>query len=160
MKIQAISLWQPHASLVAAKVKHFETRHWATNYRGPLLICAAKRPIVLHSIEDDFFRSIPVMNALMGIPELGLTRPLGTRYINREMLPYGKAVAIVDLTDCISTNLMSGLLRELGSVFGDLRPGRYAWRLENHRRIVEPFPVVGRQGFFTVEVDMNNLKLA
>ena len=26
--MQAISLWQPYASLIAAKVKPFETRHW------------------------------------------------------------------------------------------------------------------------------------
>jgi hypothetical protein len=27
--LQAISLWQPYASLIAAKAKPFETRHWA-----------------------------------------------------------------------------------------------------------------------------------
>ena len=40
--IKAVSLWQPWASLVACGVKHHETRHWTTNYRGALAICAAR----------------------------------------------------------------------------------------------------------------------
>src|SRR5579859_5567435 len=40
--IKAISLWEPWASLVARGVKRHETRHWSTDYRGPIAICAAK----------------------------------------------------------------------------------------------------------------------
>lgn len=47
--MKALSLHQPWASLVALGVKTIETRSWATKYRGPLLIHAAKRrPIVGH----------------------------------------------------------------------------------------------------------------
>jgi hypothetical protein len=35
---------QPWAALLAAGVKTFEIRSWATKYRGPVLIHAAKRP--------------------------------------------------------------------------------------------------------------------
>nr|WP_254625658.1 hypothetical protein [Nostoc sp. TCL240-02] len=41
--MKAISLWQPHASLVPLGLKRHETRSWGTSYRGPLLICSAKR---------------------------------------------------------------------------------------------------------------------
>ncbi len=42
-KIKAISLHQPWASLIAMGLKKFETRSWLTNYRGKLVICAAKK---------------------------------------------------------------------------------------------------------------------
>jgi hypothetical protein len=42
-QIKAISLHQPWVSLIALGVKQFETRGWSTNYRGKLVICAAKK---------------------------------------------------------------------------------------------------------------------
>lgn len=44
--MKALSLWQPWASRIASGEKTIETRMWSTRYRGPLLICATKRPIV------------------------------------------------------------------------------------------------------------------
>lgn len=41
--VRALTLWQPWASLVAVGAKTIETRGWSTDYRGPLLIHAAKR---------------------------------------------------------------------------------------------------------------------
>ena len=41
--LRAITVWQPHASLIAIGAKTIETRSWATKYRGPVLIHAAKR---------------------------------------------------------------------------------------------------------------------
>ena len=40
--MRAISLHQPWATLVAIGAKKIETRHWATDYRGELLIHAAR----------------------------------------------------------------------------------------------------------------------
>ncbi len=43
--MKAITLWQPWASLLACGAKIYETRSWATNYRGPIAIhAAAKHP--------------------------------------------------------------------------------------------------------------------
>ena len=44
MKIKALSLKQPWASLIASGKKTLETRTWPTNYRGDLLICSSKKP--------------------------------------------------------------------------------------------------------------------
>jgi hypothetical protein len=41
--MNAISLWQPWATAIALGSKRIETRPWATAYRGPLAIHAAKR---------------------------------------------------------------------------------------------------------------------
>lgn len=34
--MKAITIWQPWASLLAYGGKQFETRSWATSYRGPM----------------------------------------------------------------------------------------------------------------------------
>jgi len=43
-QIRVLTLWQPWASWVGI-IKYHETRCWRTNYRGLLIIHAAKRPI-------------------------------------------------------------------------------------------------------------------
>lgn len=144
--IKAISLWQPWASLIAVGAKKYETRSWATNYRGPLLICAATKIL---SIKD-------IMGLLV---ELSLFKHLGPKYHRTgggpidlfNNLPFGKAVAVVDLTKCTKTENCFPKQMQGALPFGDFSPGRYAWRLENVRAI-EPFPVTGRQGLFEVEL--------
>lgn len=44
MRYQALSLKQPWAALLAAGFKSIEVRRWRTNYRGPVLIHAARIP--------------------------------------------------------------------------------------------------------------------
>ena len=39
--MKALTIWQPWASLIARGVKQYETRSWATKYRGPIAIHAA-----------------------------------------------------------------------------------------------------------------------
>ena len=43
--MKAITVWQPWASLLVSGRKRYETRSWATTYRGPIAIHAAKRPV-------------------------------------------------------------------------------------------------------------------
>lgn len=42
--MKALSVKQPWANLIAQGLKTIETRLWATNYRGPLLIVSSKTP--------------------------------------------------------------------------------------------------------------------
>jgi len=42
--VKALSVRQPRASAIADGSKTLETRTWATAHRGPLLVCATKRP--------------------------------------------------------------------------------------------------------------------
>lgn len=44
--MKAISLHQPWASMIARGKKDIETRGWYTHYRGDLLICSTKKPII------------------------------------------------------------------------------------------------------------------
>jgi len=136
MIIKAISLWEPWATLMRIGAKTIETRSWSTNYRGPLLICASKKQDKgsLRLIYEPAFKRA-----------LGLIGPP-----SRGFFHFGKAVCIVDLVQCLRTEDV-GLVAMPERDFGDYSFGRFAWITKN-RRLIEPFPVKGRQGLFNVEL--------
>lgn len=155
----AISMWEPWASLVRTLAKCYETRHWATQHRGPLLICAAKRKTDVQE-----YLTIPEFQAglapLVGLPlNLKATYTRVTPRVWMEDLSFGKAVAIVNLVDCIPTDKMTR--KQIGEdfPFGDFRQGRFAWKLSMIRRDFTPFPVKGKQGFFHVDDKLINYHL-
>lgn len=169
--IKALSMWQPWASLVGLEAKRYETSSWSTHYRGKLLICSAKK-LDLGSLrllrEEPFqlglgrgceFRQVMIggeyypdePSIYCGDCNLGAEKH--RNQIGARDLPYGEAIAIVDLVDVIPTGAMTRVGFGRYEVhYGDFRPGRFAWQLEN----VRPFPpgvkVRGAQGLFEVEV--------
>jgi len=44
--MKSLSLKQPWANLIVDGKKWIETRRWKTPYRGKLLICSSKRPVI------------------------------------------------------------------------------------------------------------------
>jgi activating signal cointegrator 1 len=58
VRTKAISLWQPYATLIAIEAKHCETRSWGANYRGLVVIHAAKSNDSLFMINEQPFRSV------------------------------------------------------------------------------------------------------
>lgn len=162
--VAALSLWQPWASLMATGAKTIETRSWATAYRGPLLICAAKRK-VRRDLREFLF--LPEFRDGLRLPPRGdKWKPWeapGYGQLEKEIdaLPFGQAVALVDLVACLRIT-RDGFRRVAGVVvatglsvgrdeqeFGDYSPGRFAWVTRDLRRL-KPFPVSGRQGLFQV----------
>lgn len=114
--MKAITLWQPHASLIAIKAKQIETRSWATSYRGPLAIHAAKtkRNIGLFGKE-------PFISVLVEDGGYMLTT-----------LPFGAIVATCTLSSVVTTTIaLYGGLTDNEKAFGDYSPGRFAWILED-----------------------------
>jgi hypothetical protein len=153
--MKAISLWEPWASLIATGAKRWETRGWNTAYRGELLICAAKgglRKSELTRALDDWAIQ-GGLAPLRGVPLSFDYRILPIRRVWIEHLNFGKAVAIAELVavwrteDAVELNMIG-----TDMPFGDYRPGRFAWKLENVRPI-RPFPVKGSQGFFNVDTE-------
>lgn len=137
--MKALTLWQPYATLVAMRVKRWETRSWRTEHRGPLAIHAAARmPREARLLcEQPAFRY-----ALRGV---------------RRPFVRGAVVAIVDVLDCRPTgSLLDQLDLGLGAddgllaqfLFGDFTPGRFAWPLGNIRRLQEPIPATGAQSLW------------
>jgi len=124
--VKAISLWQPWATLMAVRLKKNETRHWATSYRGRILIHATKRmepPTIL-------------MRELL--------KPHG--YQSWDDFPRGALVCAVDIIDCISTNNYEQEYPECQ--FGDYSPNRFVFVTDNLQTFKDPIPFRGIQGKF------------
>ena len=148
--MKAISLWQPWASAIACNAKRIETRHWPTNYRGPLLIHAAKR---MHAGELYLYeRTHCWKGALMPILE-------GTRGNLKAALPFGAIVAVATLVDCQRTTSLTvgiDIKHTRGGKtwterdMGDFTPGRFGWILDHIRPLKTPLPFRGAQGLFDV----------
>lgn len=135
--LKAITLWQPWASLVAAGVKRNETRSWATSYRGPLAIHAAKcTPAwVWELINKD-----PDLRELM-------SRAFGHHDVAK--LPSGVLLCTTDLWACVPVDEMAiGELSETEKLCGNYSSGRFAWCLKDAKPLPEPIPARGRQGLW------------
>lgn len=94
--IKALSLWQPHAQAIALGIKPYETRGWKTDYRGPLVICSAKKPFRHQDYPRDYFQDACARLHRAGCPHYALA--------------YGEALCIVDLVDCVPTGTLRGKL--------------------------------------------------
>jgi hypothetical protein len=132
--MKALTLWQPYASLIAEGFKAIETRGWSTPYRGPLAIHAAR-----HWSEGLRARASEINGYLIDRGR----RPLAT-------MPLGRVVCVVDLVGVRQVKDHWDKFPESERVWGDLSPGRFAWMLENPRRLLEPVSATGRQGLWTV----------
>lgn len=151
--LYALSLTQPWATLVAIGAKRLETRSWSTSYRGRIAIHASKG---FPTEARRLVRIDPFARAL---------RQGGHRECMVDDLPRGAILATVDLVDVQPIHghgLPAAWREELNPTgefesdldevaFGDYRSGRFAWRLENVRKLVDPVPVKGRLGVWWVD---------
>lgn len=137
MRIKALTVWQPWASLIAHGVKVFETRSWATKWRGPLAIHAAGR----WGRDIDMLVQRPPYPALLAGLEL-----------RAETLPLGCVVCVVDLIDVIPARDVLVRISDGERRLGDFRPGRFAWELGNVRLLKEPVYAKGTQGLWWWDV--------
>jgi len=143
-EIKAITLWQPWATLMALGLKRFETRSWATNYRGLLAIHAAARPVRWES-------------------EVGLAMASHLNqhgFYGRDDFPYKAIVGVGKLMGCYATSddpmgrivyggeiAMPPSLPEF--IFGNYAPGRFAWHVPDVVGFKEPIYCSGAQGLWT-----------
>lgn len=135
--MKAITVWQPWAGALAAGIKENETRSWATKYRGPIAIHAAMREVF------DGLALIPVPLALK------IKEALRCEWGE---MPRGAIIATGELADCIKiTPEYVATLSPDELALGDYTPGRYAWKLENVKRLPEPIPAKGKQGLWNWE---------
>ena len=140
--MKAITIWQPWASLLVSGRKRYETRSWATSYRGPIAIHAAKRPVR---------QTIDALAADRGAGWLTLDYfdSLFMRPGELNQLPTGAIVGTAILTRCnLITEAFVAKLTPMELALGDFTLGRYAW--DFHVRITadSPVPVKGMQGIW------------
>lgn len=131
-KMYALTLWQPYATFIALGIKEYETRSWGTNYRGPLLIHAAKRPLGGYEklLQKSLSEKFPVIgNLLLPIAEY----------------PLGAIVCKVDVVDCVPTENFTP--NNLERMLGGWNEGRFAWKFEEVQPLNIP-DISGKQGFW------------
>jgi activating signal cointegrator 1 len=156
--MQALTLHQPWATLMALGLKKIETRGWGTLYRGPLAITAAA---VVPAYAKFEFKENPSMRHYLG-ENLGIVEPKQLRE-----LPLGAVVAVVDLVDCFSTNADPNYskrgretfekLPKPGTMeydFGNYARNRYAWITTHLRAVPMPVPCRGLQQLWTLPDDV------
>jgi hypothetical protein len=126
--MRALSLTQPWATAVALGFKHWETRSWPTSFRGEVCIHAAK-----------------------GFPRWAKDFSLSRRELPPASdLQLGSIVCVCEITECRQTETLAQKLSEMELAYGDYSPGRYAFKLENVRRLMEAIPARGALGLWAV----------
>ncbi|HET7325996.1 MAG TPA: hypothetical protein VFJ14_01785 [Nocardioidaceae bacterium] len=157
--LPTLTLWQPWASLTVCGAKTIDTRSWRTNFRGPIAIHAAKRPIVLG--RD------PLWYGDYYVAQGGTWLHNASGY--DAPMPFGAIVATARLVDCVPIYHLMQLLHEDFEAewpnvqrngdglalspgtgagtdisdqlpYGDFRPGRWAWLLEDVQPTTERCP--------------------
>ncbi len=162
--MKAFTVYQPYASLIAVGAKRYETRSWATKYRGSLAIHAGvnRKYYGTPGFEDILFAAwkIPEWQAyIMSLCDTTL----------ESEIPFGAVIATAEIVECWTIERIwqgipsEGKILEIGAkgrgvqriyhadrevFFGNYTPGRFAWELANVKPLREPIPARGMQGLW------------
>jgi hypothetical protein len=144
--MKAISLWQPWASLMALGAKTIETRPRRTHIRGDVAICSTKTqpPGGLDRMMQEPFRTALGIDAI---------EPDAPNIIDlHRHFPNGYVLCVVEIYACLTSEWLAqkGGVTEQEFAFGNYAAGRYAILTRNLRRLRDPVPVKGRQGWFNL----------
>lgn len=126
--MKAITIWQPYTEAIKQGLKTYETRSWATKYRGPIVIHASKKIMSKHEATLAHKYHFEIPKHQFGVP-----------------------VLICDLEDCILIDEMLLKQQPMNELdFGDWQIGRYAWKLKIIK-ILNNQPIVrGQQGLWNI----------
>lgn len=139
--MKALSVKQPFAGLIFAGIKRLEIRTWETSYRGPLLICASRKPHPLFVSYDYWAGVLEIDNRRPNVPN---KIKVSHGYID----VIGSALCVVDLVDI--RPFLKGEMQEKDACI-DWIPDSFAWELENPRPVLRPLPVLGKLKLFDVD---------
>lgn len=131
--MQALSLKQPYAWLIANGYLLVDDRTWGSQYRGPMLIHASKG---LYESYYDYLKA----NTDIPLPP-------------KEELAYGGVVGIANLVLCCQPgNMPKDISREQRAHFGDVHDEYFGFLFED----ATPLPFMacrGKLGIFEIDVD-------
>lgn len=171
---KVLTLHQPWATLIALGVKSIETRSWRAPKslvdERIAIHAGAKQPASWVTVGEYRIRGFGRNGLALTGP--GLAEFRSTPRLEGYLLPLGAIVATARLTDCLPMLADGGdeegprcvELRPVGQSlariplrwgsrditgqvpYGDFRPGRWAWLLEDVQPLAEPEPFKGGQG--------------
>jgi hypothetical protein len=144
--MKVLSLWQPYAALAVYGFKKHETRPKP----APSTIKFGER------------FAIASTKQVKSEQEVAAENPRLQRYYRKlnlpdwRSLPRGCIIGTVRLDGCVQiTNDLIMELDEQEYVFGDWRPGRYAWLLSEPRLLDCSIPARGQQGVWDYHGDLS-----
>lgn len=133
INIQALTVRQPHASLIFSYHKKHETRSWPCPKR------MIGKTIAIHAgLNDEGVKKL-ICNELPGEFEEAIKQEFETFMA----MPMGKVLGIVEIKDCVKAETINN-----PGPFGDFSKGMWAWELKVKKIFKEPIPAVGKQGFW------------
>jgi activating signal cointegrator 1 len=148
MTLDAISIWQPHASLFFIGPKRYETRSWPAPARliGQRIAIHASKPTdelieLAEYVQDRHAGCRPVESLERFVLTL---RSGGISRLSE--LPLGCIIGTVLLAASVPAETVTD-----GEGFGEFRPGLHAWRMIDPVRLHTPIPYRGRPGIFTID---------
>lgn len=152
--MKALTLWQPYASLIAARAKRFETRDWTPpdHYIGQrIAIHAAKRTCLQAEVGDRAARAI--RDAVGGYWE-ALPQGLVLCTAKLDAVHFvrgrdGREARVETLyRGCMETIETTILLSEQDDLFGNCGPRRFLLEFTDVRPVTPPQPARGMQKFW------------
>ncbi len=154
--MKAITVHNPWSWLLAILAKKYETRSWATKYRGPIAIHAGLA-------YDNCF-----LNEFAEAAHAAL-KTLLPGFSCMHELPRGCVIATAELVQCWEVDSINRfgdpflaasngkvtsyitITSKTDQLFGDFTPGRFAWEFANMRMLDMPIPAKGKQGLWNWE---------
>jgi len=151
MKIQAITLHQPWASLVALRLKRYETRSWAPPAGVNYLAIHAGLHCDLDALSGQAFRNA------FGIPH-HFTRAELQEFVGG-VIPLGGIVCIAKLGKAVATTgrMPDGCRRRDEYLFGDFSMGKFAWPLDVQIVCSPPIQCRGHQRIWSLPDDIHTV---
>jgi hypothetical protein len=132
--MKVLSIQQPFATLILTGWKQWETRSWPTDYRGPLLIHAARgtSEFTNYVTDDAFIRKVLRME---GYPRI-------------DHLTRGAILGQVQVKDCLPVQHVDRFPGELDTIAGFWHQDWYAWKLEEPKLLRVPIRLPGKPGLW------------
>ena len=134
--IKALSIKNPWAGLIIAKIKTVENRSWSTMYSGTLAIVSSAKPD-RQAMED--------MESKYGI-------------LPPECYIHGAILGTVDVTGMLWTAedgvAESDHPRVTKKMLAWWNPDSVGWIMERPKRLPSPVPYKGRLGLYSIPIDL------
>jgi hypothetical protein len=146
VRIKALTVWQPWASLLAlgdAGPKKYETRHFRTRYRGPIAIHSGLRRNHYLGYDREW---------LLAVAEgFKVAAPDQLQHLLRHLdgLPYGAIVGVGMLHEV--HEILDDTWRHIPiaeKILGNYTPGRYMYELRHVQQLEKPIETRGFQGLW------------
>jgi len=109
--MKAITVYQPWAQLLAIGAKKYETRGWATQYRGPIAIHAGMKSFD-KTLDELFLRIEGVTAAEMNFLDAIRRHFPDDPFL--EYFPYGAIIATAELVGCYKIMNISDAYKDCG----------------------------------------------